>query len=99
MKVATLQKFAQVNSTSRIAAALVFRSKATALQIRRAVREFTKNSVKRASGGDRLKGSPIIAQSRTPLRTTNDEVENVFVSGKIQNLRVAIRKLNGVELR
>ena len=98
MKVATLQKPDQVNSTTRIAAALVFRSKATVLQIRRAVHEFTRNNVKQASFGDRLIGHPIIAESRTPLRMTDDEVENLFASGKIHNLRLAIRKLNGVEL-
>ena len=98
MKVATLQKPDQINNASRIAAALVFRSKATVLQMRRAVREFTRNRVMQAPYGNRLKDFPVIAQSRTPLRTTDDEVENVFVSGKVQNLRIAIRKLNGVEL-
>ena len=88
----------QLNPTARIAAALVFRSKATVLQIRRAVHEFTRNNVKQAPFGNRLIGHPIIAESRTPLRMTDDEVENLFISGKIHNLRLATRKLNGLEL-
>jgi len=96
MKVATLQK--PDHPTPSIAAALMFRSKATLLQIRRAFQEFTRNDVKQAPFGDRLIGHPIIAESRTPLRMTDDEVENLFVSGKIHNLRLAIRKLNGLEV-
>jgi VanW like protein/Glycosyl transferases group 1 len=99
MKVATVQKPDQINPTPGIAAALVFRSKATVLQIRRVVHEFTRNNVKQAPFGDRLIGHPIIAESRTPLRTTDDELENPFISGKIHNLRLAIRKLNGLEVR
>ena len=98
MKATKLQEPDQINPTTRIAAALVFRSKATLLQIRRAVREFGRNEAKQAPFGNKLNGHPIIAESRTPLRATDDEVENLFVSGKIQNLRVAIRKLNGMEL-
>lgn len=88
-----------VNPTARIAAALLFRSKATVLQMRRAAREFSINQAKQAPFGDRLLGHPVIAESRTPLRTTDDDQETLFVSGKIQNLRVATSKLNGVEVR
>jgi hypothetical protein len=98
MKVAKLQKPDQVNSTPSISAALVFRSKATVLQVRRAVYEFTKKNVKQATFGDTLIDHPIIAESRTPLRMTDDEAENLFISGKIHNLRLAIRKLNGLEV-
>jgi len=98
MKVATLQKPDQVNPSPSIAAALVFRSKTTVLQIRRAVHEFTRNNVTQAHFGDRLIRGPLIAESRTPLRMTDDEVENLFISGKIHNLRRAIRKLNGLEV-
>jgi hypothetical protein len=97
MKIATIQKPDQANPTHSIAA-LVFRGKATVLQIRRAVLEFTGNSVRQAPLGNRLIGHPIIAESETALRTTNDEVENLFTSGKIHNLRLAIRNLNGLEL-
>jgi VanW like protein/Glycosyl transferases group 1 len=98
MKVATLQKTDQVNPTPSVADALVFRSKATVLQIRRAVHEFPRNKVKKTPFGDRLIGHPIIAESRSPLRMTDNEVENSFTSGKIHNLRLAIRKMNGLEV-
>ena len=98
MNVATLPKPDQVNPTTRIAAALLFRSKATVLQIKRAFHEFKSDKVKQATFGDRLIGSPIIAESRTPLRVTDDQLENLFISGKIHNLRLAIRKLNGLEV-
>ena len=98
MKVATLHKPDQVNPTPSISAALVFRIKATVLQIRKAAHDFTRNNVKQAPFGDRLIGHPIIAESRTPLRTTDDEIESLFILGKIHNLRIAIRKLNGLEV-
>ncbi|HEY0762279.1 MAG TPA: VanW family protein [Pyrinomonadaceae bacterium] len=99
MKTTELQEPHHINPTARIAAALLFRSKATVLQMRRTAREFSINEAKQAPFGDRLIGHPIIAESRTPLRTNDDDQETLFVSGKIQNLRVAIRRLNGVELR
>jgi hypothetical protein len=68
------------------------------LQIRRAVQEFRRNDVKQAALGNRLVGHPVIAESRTPLRMTDDKVENLFTLGKIHNLRLAIRKLNGLEV-
>src|SRR4030095_9063604 len=86
-----------VDSTPSVSAALVFRSKATALQIRKAVQEFTRNKVKPAHFGDKLIGHPIIAESRTPLRMTDDGIENHLSSGKIHNLRIAIRRLDGLE--
>ncbi|HKP35488.1 MAG TPA: VanW family protein [Pyrinomonadaceae bacterium] len=99
MKAATVQKPDQANPTPSIAAALVFRSKAILLQTRRTVHQFTRNKVKQAPFGDGLISHPAIAESRTPLRMTDDEVESLFTSGKIHNLRLAIRKLNGLELR
>ena len=98
MKVATLQKPEQVNPTPSIAAGLVFRSKAMGLQLRRAVHEFMRNDIKQAPFGDTLIGYPLIAKSQTPLRMTDNEVENLFTSGKIHNLRLAIRKLNALEV-
>jgi len=98
MRVATLQKPDQVDPTPSLAAALVFRSKAAVLQIRRAVQEFTKNNIRQTPFGDRLIDHPVIAESRSPLRMTDNEIENLFTSGKIHNLRVAIRKLNGLEV-
>src|SRR4030095_15960699 len=42
---------------------------------------------------------PLLAESEKPVKTTDDERENPFISGKIHNLRLAIRKLNGLEVR
>lgn len=78
--------------------ALVFRFKSLLLQGRRAVQDRTSNSVSRfvqnGSGGD----LPVIARSATPLWTETEPEERVLVAGKIQNLRIAVSKINGLKI-
>jgi vancomycin resistance protein YoaR len=45
-----------------------------------------------------LTNKRIIAESRTPLWTEHEDSERILVAGKIHNLRLAIRRLNGVEV-
>src|SRR5258708_3270319 len=78
--------------------ALVFRSKATVLQLRRAVRDALNRDVRRFSVADAMAGKTILAESRTPLWTQIEESERILLAGKIHNLRLAIRNLNGVEI-
>ncbi len=86
------------NAAPGIADALFFQGKATLLQLRRTGLELTRNDVQQFPVADALIGQPIIAESRTPLWTKNDDAEQALVAGKIHNLRLAIRKLNGVEV-
>ena len=48
--------------------------------------------------GDQLANEKIIAQSRTPLWTETEQQERFLVAGKINNLRIAVRALDGVEI-
>jgi hypothetical protein len=85
-------------STPGIRAALLFRSKALVLQARRAVRESHRRDARRHGVANKLIDKKVIAESRTPLWTPHEAAENALVAGKIHNLRLAIRRLNGVEL-
>ncbi len=45
-----------------------------------------------------LAGSAVIARSATPLWTESDQRERPLLAGKVQNLRIAVKALNGVEV-
>jgi glycosyltransferase involved in cell wall biosynthesis len=98
MKEPRVQITEQIDRAPGITDALVFRSKATFLQIRRAVREFKRDDIQRFPPADTLTGHPIVGESRTTLWTKSDDEEKVLIAGKIHNLRLAIRRLNGVEI-
>ncbi len=83
---------------SRITQALVFLGKATLLQLGRAVRESITKDVQRFSVGNTLIRQRTIAESRSPLWTEIEDSEKILLAGKIHNLRLAIRRLNGVEV-
>jgi hypothetical protein len=75
----------------------VFRLKSALLQARRLCTD--------AVGGVDLHGvgvgvstAPVIARSVTPLWTESEPEERILVAGKIQNLRLAVARLNGVEI-
>jgi hypothetical protein len=81
-----------------ISAALVFRSKATVLQVRRAMRDAIGRDVQRFSVANTLAGRTILAESRTPLWIEIEDAERILLAGKTHNLRLAIRNLNGLEI-
>lgn len=81
-----------------IGEALIFRGKTFALQARRAAREAIGDEARRFPVNNALTGAGIVAESRTPLWTEHEDSEKVLIAGKIHNLRVAIRQLNGVEI-
>lgn len=79
--------------------ALIFRAKAFLLQIRRGTQNLTDASVRRFEKADEFANQSIIAESKTALWTEKDRVEEMpLMAGKIENLRLAIRKINGVEI-
>jgi hypothetical protein len=46
-----------------------------------------------------LLDQPVIAELITPLRSSDqDTLEDRFVIGKIQNLRVALQQIHGIEI-
>jgi hypothetical protein len=78
---------------SRISA-IVFAAKAWVLQAHRGVRNL-RNPVRRHTSKEVI--LPVqVAEVRTPLWTTESLVERSLQLGKVQNLRVAARRLDGV---
>lgn len=78
--------------------ALIFRTKATLLQMNRAAHSVLGNETIRFPVRNRLSDEAIIGQSMTRLWTDSDDAEKHLVAGKVHNLRIAICKLNGAEI-
>ena len=85
-------------SSPRHRDAAIFRSKAALLQVKRAFRNAFEENLDRWPIADSLSHQRILAESRTPLWTAEKDSEVRFVAGKIHNLRLAIQRLNGVEV-
>lgn len=77
--------------------AIIFRGKASLLQIKRGVQNFLDKDLRRFTQKE-IYEQPIIAESITPLWTEKEAGEQFLQAGKIQNLRVAIRHLNGLQI-
>ncbi|HKP67914.1 MAG TPA: VanW family protein [Pyrinomonadaceae bacterium] len=87
-----------INRTPTYADAAIFRGKTLLLQLRRAVVDMTGPRVGRHSVGKSLKDEQVIATSTTRLWTENEPQERFLVAGKIHNLRIAIKRLDGIEV-
>jgi hypothetical protein len=78
--------------------ALVYRAKVAAHQVVRAARDRLGPGVHVAGPGAALVGAPVLAEQRSPLWTAADPAEWPLEDGKVENLRVAARRLDGLEL-
>ncbi len=78
--------------------AAVFRLKSLGLQSRRFVADAVDKNVRQFSKGETLIERPVVAESKSKLWTEIEPEERFLVAGKIQNLRVAISALDGLEL-
>jgi len=78
--------------------ALAFRAKAFLLQLKRGAENLLSSDVRRLPKGFELAAQPIIAESKTALWTEKDRAEMPLMAGKIHNLRLAIGKINGIEI-
>jgi hypothetical protein len=78
--------------------ALVFRAKATLLQMNRAARNALSRDAARHPLREELAGEAVAGRSETRLWTADDDAERHLLAGKVHNLRLAIRRLNGVEV-
>lgn len=78
--------------------AAVFRGKTLLLQTKRLLADATDRRVKRARPSEKLAALPVISRSTTPLWTEIEPEERFLVAGKIHNLRLAVRRLNGIEV-
>src|SRR5688572_284213 len=87
----------QRNIPSRLES-ITFRGKTALLQLKRGVTDQTSRSAVRHPKRSELSEAGVIAVSRTPLWTETAPDERFLVAGKIHNLRLATRRLNGVEI-
>jgi hypothetical protein len=80
--------------------ALVFAAKANLLRVRRALRDVTPGFARlRHARTTALMDAPVLATVRTPLWTSaGGEKDRLLNAGKIQNLRCALRGLDGIEV-
>lgn len=78
--------------------ALVFRFKATLFQLRRAAQNTLITRPQRFPQIEREAGSPVIAASTVQLWKDVVEHERRLQAGKIHNLRIALRRINNLEI-
>ncbi len=78
--------------------ALVYGVKVRMHQLVRAARDQLGATVHIATPGTALASAPLLAERRSPLWTAEDPLEWRLEDGKVENLRVAARRLDGLEL-
>src|SRR4051794_37806100 len=78
--------------------ALVFRGKTALLQVKRAVANRFDREIGTYAFRAHLAQAPVISDARTPLWTETEAEEKFLVAGKVHNLRIAARRLDGVEI-
>ena len=77
---------------------VIFRGKTALLQIKRGLEDLISKRVARHVKISEPSELPVIATSKTPLWTEIEPEERFLVAGKIHNLRLAVRQLDGVEV-
>lgn len=81
-----------------VAGAVVFRLKSFLLQVIRFLKDSTDPSISTGTKTNSLVEQSVIAESKTALWTETEPEERHLVAGKIQNLRIAVGQLNGLEI-
>jgi glycosyltransferase involved in cell wall biosynthesis len=77
---------------------LIFRGKAAVFQTKRGAENLLDPNLKRFSQMSELIEKQIIAESKTLLWTEKEPQEQFLLAGKIHNLRLAVKKLDGLEI-
>lgn len=96
-----MQKTSAVKPEKRIHTrpqALIFNIKAFLLQLKRGAENLLNSEIKRFSKTENLANQPNIAESKTPLWTESEPAEQFLLAGKVHNLRLAVERLNGLEI-
>lgn len=78
--------------------AVIFRGKASLLQLKRGVENLFDSKIKCQTFGEKLKTAPVVAESKTPLWTESVAEEQFLLAGKTHNLRLAVKRLNNLEI-
>src|SRR5947209_14993316 len=81
-----------------ISGALAFRAKSTLLQLRRHALNLLVLRHARYRRGDALASAGVIAETRAALWAEGEGAERALQAGKVHNLRLAVRRLDGVEV-
>jgi len=78
--------------------ALIFQAKAFLLQLKRGAENLLNSELKRFPKTENLVNQKSIAESKTPLWTESAPQEQFLLAGKVHNLRLAVQKINGLEI-
>jgi len=78
--------------------ALIFQAKAFLLQLKRGAENLLNPQIKRFPKTENLVNQPSVAESKTPLWTESEPAEQFLLAGKVHNLRLAVERLNGLEI-
>lgn len=78
--------------------AIVFRGKTILLQLKRGFGDLISGRAARHPKLSSLAAAAVISSSKTPLWTEIEPEERFLVAGKIHNLRLALRRLDGIEI-
>ena len=78
--------------------ALAFRVKAGLFRLDRARRNLFDGDAVRFTAGFALAEAPVVGESKTKLWTEANDAERPLLVGKIHNLRLALRHIDGVEI-
>lgn len=88
----------QENNLHTYAQTLIFRSKASLLRFRRGLLNVTDKKIRQFPFALDFADKKIIAESKTLLWTESAAEEQFLLAGKIHNLRLAVKKLDGLEI-
>lgn len=88
----------QERSIHTYAQAAIFRVKVSLLQMKRGASNFSDGEIRQHSITADLTNAPVVAESKTPLWTESAPEEQFLLAGKVHNLRLAVKKLNGLEI-
>ncbi len=75
-----------------------FRIKASLLQARRVFQNICSGDIQQHRKGELLRDETVIAESKSRLWSNVRSAEIRMEAGKVHNLRMAIRRLNGIEI-
>jgi len=95
---AFIPEIANERISPSLAGAIVFRWKTALFQMKRATTDLFNSRIKKHRKQSKLRTAPIIAASKTKLWTEVAPAERYLVAGKIHNLRLAVAKLEGLEI-
>jgi hypothetical protein len=78
--------------------AIFFRIKTSLFQLQRTLKNYFVDQPHQYPKSNSLLEKPVLASLSTPLWTQGNQAEMQLTAGKIENLRIAVRRMNGVEV-